>query len=162
MESSSIVYRPTQLIAEEFQRADIKFTVLFNDEHKAEILKCCISIIGGPRADVCFISNDNKNDVIIRIGGLITAVTDEKRASLLAAFNEIHLETPYCTFSLAKNGDINVGTILSEFISDECLGKSALVILVRLNQILNQKYSIIAKALYSDPIRSTANTPQDK
>lgn len=158
----SIVYKPIRLIAEEFEKADIKYQVLFNEEKRVEIIKTVIAIDTGPKADVCFISNDDKNDVIVRIAGLINSVADEKKARLLEAFNTIHLETRYLTFSLSVNGDINVGYDFPAFISDDSIGKSAVEVLVRLNQILNQKYSIIAKCLYSsDSINSTANDSQE-
>jgi len=158
----SIVYKPIRLIAEEFEKSEIKYLVLFNEEEKVEILKTVIAIDGGPKADVCFISNDDNNDLIVRIAGLITSVPDEKKEHLLKAFNIIHLETRYLTFSLSVNGDINVGYDFPAFISDDSIGKSAVEVLVRLNQILNQKYSIIAKCLYSsDSINSTANDSQE-
>ena len=158
----SIVYKPIRLIAKEFEKSEIKYLVLFNEEEKVEILKTGIAIDGGPKADVCFISNDDNNDVIVRIAGLITSVPDEKIEHLLKAFNIIHLETRYLTFSLSVNGDINVGYDFPAFISDDSIGKSAVEVLVRLNQILNQKYSIIAKCLYSsDSINSTANDSQE-
>lgn len=157
----SIVYKPIRLIAEEFEKADIKYQVLFNEEKRVEIIKTVIAIDTGPKADVCFISNDDKNDVIVRIAGLIKSVADEKKARLLEAFNTIHLETRYLTFSLAANGDLNVGYDFPLLMDDDSVGKTVLEILIRFNQILNEKYHIIAKALYSsDPLGSTANDSQ--
>ena len=160
----SIVYKPIRLIAEEFEKADIKYQVLFNEEKKVEILKTLIAIDSGPKADVCFIcSNSDKNDVIVRIAGLIISVADEKRARLLEAFNTIHLQTRYLTFALSANGDINVGYDFPTLISDDCLGKTALEILLRCNMILNELYQVIAKALYSsEPIGNTENDSQQE
>lgn len=160
----SIVYKPIRLIAEEFEKADIKYQVLFNKEKKVEILKKTIAIDSGPIADVCFICSNysDQNDVIIRIAGLITAVDKEKRVRLLETFNSIHLRTPYFTFSLSSEGDINVGYGFPTLISDDCLGKTALLMLIRCNQILNQEYRIIAQALYSnDPIGSIEKNSQE-
>lgn len=141
-------FKAINLIAETFEKRGIKFDVV--SHHGSEQLLAGFSVDCGPNVIMRFISRDNDNDVAVRIFGLISTTPKEKRARVMEACNVLNHKIRYMKFDLDTDGDINVEYDFPVHSPDDGIGEMAFEIFVRMIQILNSKYNIFMKALYSD------------
>lgn len=141
-------YKATGLIADTFREHDVKFDV--KNILDSEQVCAGFSVNCGPSIIVCFISHDDDNDVAVRVMGLITNTPGEKRDRLIEACNILNHEFRHIKFVVDRDGDINVEYDFPIHTPDEGVGEMALETLVRMMHILDDKYSIFMKALYTE------------
>lgn len=141
-------FKAINLIAETFEKHDIKFTVV--SHHGSEQLLAGFPVDCGPNVIMRFISRDNDNDIAARIFGLISNTPKEKRARVMEACNVLNHKIRYMKLYLDTDGDINVEYDFPIHSPDDGIGEMAFEIFVRMVQILNSEYSIFMKALYTD------------
>lgn len=145
---SKYEFNATNLIAETFEKRDVKFDVV--SHHDSEQLLAGFSVDCGPNVIMRFISRDNDNDVAARIFGLITNTPKEKRSRVMEACNVLNHKIRYMKFYLDTDGDINVEYDFPVRSPDNGIGEMAFEIFVRMMKILDSEYSIFMKALYSE------------
>lgn len=145
---SKYEFKAINLIAKTFEKRGVKFDVVRH--HGSEQLLAGFPVDSGPNVIMRFISNDNDNDVAARIFGLISNTPKEKRVRVMEACNVLNHKIRYMKFCLDTDGGINVEYDLPVHSSDDCIGEMAFEIFVRTMQILDSKYSIFMKALYTD------------
>lgn len=145
---SKYEFKAINLIAETFEKRDVKFDVV--NHRGSEQLLAGFSVDCGPNVIMRFISHDNDNDVAVRIFGLVSNTPKEKRTRVMEACNVLNHKIRYMKFYLDTDGDINVEYDFPVHSPDEGIGEMAFEIFVRMMQILDSEYSIFMKALYSD------------
>ena len=71
-----MIYKATELIKQEMDRQDMKYSVEEFDDRS--IIFAGFGIDNGPSVRVQFVSQDNDNDVAIRLYGLVNSVAESK------------------------------------------------------------------------------------
>ena len=136
----------TELISCAFDDRDVHYRVMEIDT--VSMIEAGFSIDAGPDVIVRFISTGENNDVGIRVYGLIHNIPVEKKAVMLETCNRLNETIRFVKFYLDKESNINVEADLPVEIGDESLGACCFELLVRIVRILNDKYHILAEALY--------------
>ena len=153
-------YKTIRLISEAFDRHEIKYQI-FEAEQYQEI-QASFSIKIGPLVTVHFNSRNKGNDLEIRIIGLINGVPAEKRQNILEVCNTLNERYRFTKFCLNSEGNVSVEYDLPISTGDDCVGEMCFEVFIRLIQILNQGYSMIASALYQDDTIITLNRNNEK
>ena len=138
----------TELISCAFDDRDVKYRATEMDV--VSMVEAGFSIDAGPNVIVRFISTDENNDVAIRVYGLIHSIPVEKRAIMLEVCNRLNETIRFVKFYLDKDSNVNVEADLPVEIGDENLGACCFELFVRIMRILNDKYHVLAEALYQD------------
>jgi len=146
MEDLGMIFKATNLITQELDKANIRYTVKDDEEHS--IVRVSFPVDNGPVASVYFISRDDDNDVSIRLFHLIDNIAEEKSEKILAAVNECNNLYRYTKFTFDKDA-VNVEYDLPAQSSDDCLGAQALEILIRLMNIVDKAYPVLMQAMWS-------------
>lgn len=144
----SYKYKATELIAESFEEHGVFFDV--RQKGDGEIVSASFPIDCGPEVTVMFISQDNDNDVAIRIHGLIFKTPEDRRCRIVETCNYLNHKIRYTKFCVDNEGNINVEYDLPVHSPDEGLGEMAFEIFIRMMQILDSEYNIFMQALYSE------------
>lgn len=145
---SKYEFKGINLIAEAFEKNNLKFSVL--NLHGQEELVAGFPVDGGPSVMMRFITRDNGNDIAVRIFGLVTKIPVEKKPRVMEACNILNKKIRFLKFYIDSDGDINVEYDFLQSSSDECIGEMAFEIFIRTMQILDDKYEIFMKALYTE------------
>lgn len=108
------------------------------------------NVTGGAQVNVGFISRSDSNDVDVRVCPLISQIPEEKRLRLLEACNLVMNRQRHLKFVIDDAGNLNVEYDITQMVSDEVLPEIAVEMFARMQRILNEEYSYLMKALYSD------------
>ena len=140
-------YRAISLISEAFDRHNIKYQII--DSGDFQEIQAGYGIKAGPLVAVRFISRDRKNDLEIRVIGLVNGVPEEKRPKLLAVCNTLNCRYRFVKFCMNDEGNISVELDTPTSTGDESVGEMAFELFVRTVQIMNMGYPSIAQVLYA-------------
>lgn len=150
-----MIHKATNLITEVFDDRDIKYRVVESDD--ASIVEAGFSVTAGPQIIARFISNDEDNDVAVRVFSLICRVPEDRRASVLEACNTLSGKIRFFKFYLNADNDVNMEADLPVRTDDGCVGECCFELFVRIMSILDSEFHILAEALYNG-----ANTRENK
>lgn len=143
-----MIFNATNLISETFDQRGVKYRI--NDFDILSDIEAGYKITGGPVISIRFISNGEKNDVAVRVLGLFNGIPAEKRAVMLEACNQLMKEIRFLKFCLDDKNDINVEYDFAMNTPDDAIGECCFEMLARMMTILDQKYSVLARALYGE------------
>lgn len=143
-----MIFKSTNLISEVFDQREVKYRI--DEFESASVIEAAFKVTGGPAVAVRFISNSEKNDVAVRVFGLINEVPEEKRKAVLDACNRLSNEIRFVKFCLDYKFDVNVEYDFLANVSDECIGECCFELFARLMMILDQKFHVLAEALYAE------------
>ena len=157
-EGTTMAYNTAALIAEALDRNDIRYRMVELDE--ITFLEAGYGIQGGPTVHFHFITrhDSDKNDVQIRIFGLLNRIGAEKRVAMLEACNRINSEMRFLKFYLDGDSDLLGEADLPSETAEDCVGACCVELFLRGVQILNECYHYIPEAYY----RSTAEEKNEK
>lgn len=141
-------FKATNLIAETFEKYGVTYRVIQNIG--VEKLQVEFPVNSESNVVVKFISHNNDNDIAVRISGLLLKTPEEKRYRVMQACNVLNQENRFLTFVRDINGDINLKYDFLKRTPDIGVGEMAYEIFVRSKDALNDGYSLLMKALYSD------------
>lgn len=141
-----MIYKATNLIIEAFDEHGIKYDVV--ERADASIVEAAFSVDAGPQVIVRYISRDDDNDVAIRVFGLICKIPEEKRMPVLEACNTLNGKLRFVKFYLDRDSSVNVEADLPVRIEDSCVGECCFELFVRIMQILDGEFHVLAEALY--------------
>lgn len=153
-----MIYRATNIIAKAFEEFDVDYEIA--EVEDASAVEVHFGIEGGPRTVVRFISEDDDNDVAIRVFGLVTQIPLTKRSAMMEACNTINEKVRYFKFLLTSDSKINVEADLPVRTEDECIGLCCVELYVKIMRILDDEYHILAETLGENKNTNT-NTPLD-
>ncbi len=140
-------FHATNLVAEAFEKHDIKFRVEEADD--AEIIIAGFSIDGGPTVAEWFICDD-ENDIAARVFRLITKVPETKLARVSDACNILNSKVRFLKFFVDTDGDVNVEYDFPKRTPDNGIGEMAAELFLRTMHVLDVHYRVLMKALYTD------------
>lgn len=140
------MYNPIKLMVEAFDAHGLKYRV--DETDRLQVIHAGFGVRNGPTVDVQFISAGERNDVMVRIVNLVNNVPAEKRGKLLEVCNTLNNKYRFFKFNMNPDNNILVEYDLPVNTGNDCLGEAAFEIFVRIIQILNENYIVIAKALY--------------
>ena len=144
-----MIHRATELISKTFDEHDVKYRV--TEVGDASMVEAAFEVEAGPEAVVRFISNDEDNDVAVRIFGLLHKIPQAKRVDVMEACNTLSAKIRFFKFYLDSNSNVNAEADLPVRTDDACLGECCFELFVRIMSILDNEYHILAEALYSAP-----------
>ena len=147
-----MIHRATELIVEAFDEHSVKYRV--TEVADASIVEAGFEIEAGPEVIVRYISNDEDNDVAVRVFGLMHKIPAAKRVDVLEACNALSAKIRFFKFYLDDSSNVNVEADLPVETADECVGECCFELFVRIMSILENEYHILAEALYSTPAPS--------
>ena len=142
-----MIHKATNLISEVFDSHDIKYRVV--EAGDASIVEAGFSVTAGPQIIARFISNDEDNDVAIRVFSLVCKVPAERRAAMMEACNTLCGKIRFFKFYLNDDNDVNMEADLPVRTDDSCVGECCFEMFVRIMNILDTEFHILAEALYS-------------
>ncbi len=142
-----MIYNATNLISETFDQRGVKYRII--ELEGASDIEAAFKVSGGPIVAVRFISNSERNDVAVRVFGLINEITAEKRVVMLEVCNQLMKEIRFCKFCLDDKNDLNLEYDFPVNLSDESVGECCFEMFARIMNILDQKYRVLAEALYA-------------
>lgn len=145
-----MIYKATNLVAECFDSHNVKYRI--EEIGDASIVEAAFSVDAGPHVIARFISKDDDNDVAVRVFGLVCKVPDSRRPAVLEACNRLSREIRFFKFYLDRENSVNVEADLPVRTDDCCVGECCFELFVRLMKILDDEFSVLAQALYTDPI----------
>lgn len=142
------MFKATRIIDEAFNEKDIRHNI---EQHgESESVCAGFAVKKGPLVMVRFISQDDDNDVAVRILSLFNDIPEDEWPRILKVINKVNCEKRYAKFCLDDDGDIHVEIDVPVRCSDDCLGKVACELFYRTMQIVQEKYEEIARALYME------------
>ena len=147
-----MIHKATELIVKTFDEHDVKYRV--TEVADASMVEAGFEVEAGPEVIVRYISNDEDNDVAVRIYGLMHRIPLAKRADVMEACNTLSARIRFFKFYLDDSSNVNVEADLPVRTDDDCLGECCFELFVRIMSILNNEYQILAEALYGAPAAS--------
>ena len=101
------MYQATLEIVREFDRVNIKYDVVDNQDDGYSLVDAGFRACTGTHVSVKFISNDDDNDFEVRAFSL-AHVPDEKLSGALKLVNEQNRKYRFVKFVIDNDGDINL------------------------------------------------------
>ena len=144
-----MIHKATELIARCFDEHYVKYRV--TEVNDASLVEAAFNVPAGPEVIVRYISNSEENDVAVRVFGLVHRIPPEKRAAVMEACNLLCGKIRFFKFYLTADADVNVEADLPIRTDDDCLGECCFEYFVRLMNILENEYHLIAEAIYRTP-----------
>ena len=144
-----MIHKATELIVKTFDEHDVKYRV--TEVAEVSMVEAGFEVEAGPEVVVRYISNDEDNDVAVRIYGLMHKIPPTKRTDVIEACNTLSAKIRYYKFYLDANSNVNVEADLPVRTDDVCLGECCFELFVRIMSILENEYHVLAEALYGAP-----------
>lgn len=144
-----MIHKATELIVKTFDEHDVKYRV--TEVAEVSMVEAGFEVEAGPEVVVRYISNDEDNDVAVRIYGLMHKIPSTKRTDVIEACNTLSAKIRYYKFYLDANSNVNVEADLPVRTDDVCLGECCFELFVRIMSILENEYHVLAEALYGAP-----------
>ncbi len=137
------MYKMTYLIYDTLKKIENLKVYTKETEHSSSVwLK--VSVGNDHSYTIYFISNDDNNNVAVRIFGLVS-VDKSRWISILPVLNHLNEKYRYAKFTLDGDGDINLEYDYSISCPDPAA--SAFEIVTRITRIVNESYPTILRAL---------------
>ena len=141
-----MLFHATNLITEAFDRHGIKYHV--DEREDVSIVLAGFAIRMGPQIDVRFISNDDDNDVAVRVFGLVCKVPGNRRAAVMEACNTLNRKIRFVKFYLDPENSVNMEVDLPIAVNDDCVGECCFELFARIMSILDDEFHTLGEALY--------------
>ena len=144
-----MIHKATELIINTFDEHSVKYRV--TEVGDASMVEAGFEVEAGPEVIVRYISNDEDNDVAVRIFGLMHKIPSAKRVDVMEACNTLSAKIRFFKFYLDSNSNVNVEADLPVRTDDECVGECCFELFVRIMSILENEYHILVESLYRSP-----------
>lgn len=144
----SYQFKATNLITQKFDAENIHYFVI--NSGKSEQIWTPYAVPNGPAILVRFISSDDDNDVSMRVYGVISEVSEDRRERASVACNMINNEIRYMKFYVDSDGDIEVEYDFPVETSDDCVGAVAKEMFTRSMINLKKYFCVLSTAVYTD------------
>ena len=141
-----MIYKATKLIQAAMDEKGIKYAV--DETDRSSFLTAAFGVDNGPNVSVRFISNDNDNDVAVRLYCLLNSVSEDKCANVLKVINELNCKYRFVKFVLDKDNDVSIECDIPLESGDEYVGKEACEIFIRIMKIADDAYPQLMHALW--------------
>ena len=140
-------FKATRLIADYFEEKGLEYDIIDGLDYQSVTTIYFIGIIP---VVVNFISKDDNNDVFMRAFGFIINTPEERRSRVLETCKICDRRFRFLKFNLDEDGDVFASYDFPPEIPDEVVGKIALEMLIRTQDILPVAHKYFVKALTTD------------
>ena len=134
----------TEILLQKRSRNKDSFPGLYDTSSTGHVL----DVKAGPEVTARFLSEDEENHVSVRVFGLLHRIPAARRTAALEACNELSEKLRFFKFCLDPCSNVNVETDLPTRTGDDCLGECCFELFVRLMNVLENEYPVLAKAVY--------------
>lgn len=138
------MFKPTQLIADAFRAADVKFRVVERED--CSIVETTVGGRSIGNVQLYFISDSDKNDFSLRVYSFVR-IPEARRAALLPLLNALNQRYRYLCFALDEDGDVNLSCDCPASVADP--GPAAHELLIYTARVLDDAYPTIMRELYA-------------
>lgn len=142
-----MIYKATKLIKQEMDRQGMKYSVEEFDDYS--ILFAGFGVDNGPNVRVQFVSQDNDNDVAVRLLGIINNVSERKVDAMIKVINECNNQYRFLKFVLDNDRDVNIEYDIPLKAGDATVGAEACEIFVRIMKIADEVYPKFMKVIWN-------------
>lgn len=150
-----MIYKATNLIAETFDLYDVDYRI--TEENEVSSVDASFNLESGQEIVVRFISDDEGNNVAIRIFGLVRNVPVLKRAEVMEICSALCAEGRYFKIYLHESGCVNVEADLPARINDDCLGECSYELFARLARTIVTEFHRFKEVMLGKSERSLSN-----
>jgi len=151
------MHTTAEAITEILERNSIKYRII--EKQNTSFIETWYNIDCGPSVRIVFISSDSKNDVQIRIYGIMNKIPTEKRSAVLEACNQVNSRMRFFKFFVDEDNDLMGFYDLPAGSAEDNVGECCLELLIRAVQILNDCYHYFPEAVYGSSAKADfANT----
>ena len=139
------MYKMTRLIYDELIRTNGLKVFTDESEHSSQVW-LQFGIKNGGSYRIRFISNNDSNDVAVRVFGLIT-VKEESQAKVLPVLNKLNARFRYVKFVMDEDGDINLEYDYPLHCPNPAASAEELII--RIVKIIDTAYPDLMRAMWA-------------
>lgn len=145
------MYKTIELITKEFDKRGVHYEVKKEEMkgHIVESINAGFGIDCGPNLLVRFISQDDDNDVLIGIFGMlhVNILEEGKLLKVLQACNTVNREHNYLRFYVDHFGMVNMEYDIPVSVCDTCIGAVAFEIFWRIMNEMDNVYQTFLEEL---------------
>ena len=146
------MHTAVEAITEVLERNSIKYRII--EKQDTSFIETWYNIDCGPSVRIVFISSGNKNDVQIRIYGIMNKIPTEKRSDILEACNQVNGRMRFFKFFVDEDNDLMGFYDLPAGSANDNVGKCCFELLIRAVQILNDCYHYFPEAVYGSSAKA--------
>ena len=140
------MFKATKLIAEAFDAKGLKYNTKENGE--LSLINVSMNNKSGSDEQYYFVSDDEKNDILIR-SGTIARIPAEKTDAALELVNSFNTRFRFARFYLDKDNDVIAQVDVPVETQDADVGKIAIEMLVRLSKMYDDVYPQLMKCIWN-------------
>ena len=140
------MFKATKLIAEAFDAKGLKYNTKENGE--LSLINVSMNNKSGSDEQYYFVSDDEKNDILIR-SGTIARIPAEKTDAALELVNSFNTRFRFVRFYLDKDNDVIAQVDVPVETQDADVGKIAIEMLVRLSKMYDDVYPQLMKCIWN-------------
>lgn len=143
-----MIHQATEAIYEALKNADEDLKVFIEENGGASEAWLQFVVRNGSGYRIRYISEDEDNDVSVRVYGLINLKDQEYCDKIIPVLNKINNKFRYVKFFLDNDGDVNV--TYDYPLDNSNPAGSAFEMMVRFVKIINEAYPMMMRALWSE------------
>ena len=114
-----------------------------------KILSAGYGIENGPTITIKVFSQDDDNDVAVRVYGILHNVAEERLPKIMKVINQCNQKFRYFKFVMNDDNDVSVEYDFPVEASDYTLGQEVVEILMRMMHVLDECYPVLMRAIWS-------------
>lgn len=143
-----MIHQATEAIYEALKNADEDLKVFIEENGDASEAWLQFVVRNGSGYRIRYISEDEDNDVSVRVYGLINLKDQEYCDKIIPVLNKINNKFRYVKFFLDKDGDVNV--TYDYPLDNSNPAGSAFEMMVRFVKIINEAYPMMMRAMWGE------------
>lgn len=141
------MFKSIRLIMQEMDKVNMHYNV--EDMEDVNILSAGYGIENGPTITIKVFSQDDDNDVAVRVYGILHNVAEERIPKIMKVINQCNQKFRYFKFVMNDDNDVSVEYDFPVEASDYTLGQEVVEILMRMMHVLDECYPVLMRAIWS-------------
>lgn len=141
------MFKAIRLIMQEMDKVNMHYNV--EDMEDVNILSAGYGIENGSTITIKVFSQDDDNDVAVRVYGILHNVAEERLPKIMKVINQCNQKFRYFKFVMNDDNDVSVEYDFPVEASDYTLGQEVVEILMRMMHVLDECYPVLMRAIWS-------------
>lgn len=141
------MFKAIRLIMQEMDKVNMHYNV--EDMEDVNILSAGYGIENGPMITIKVFSQDDDNDVAVRVYGILHNVAEERLPKIMKVINQCNQKFRYFKFVMNDDNDVSVEYDFPVEASDYTLGQEVVEVLMRMMHVLDECYPVLMRAIWS-------------
>ncbi len=141
------MFKAIRLIMQEMDKVNMHYNV--EDMEDVNILSAGYGIENGSTITIKVFSQDDDNDVAVRVYGILHNVAEERIPKIMKVINQCNQKFRYFKFVMNDDNDVSVEYDFPVEASDYTLGQEVVEILMRMMHVLDECYPVLMRAIWS-------------